>query len=265
MTLRDFEEHRQRAHIVKELGFSVELDGDELRGSAAIVPEMFVPGTSVLRTSILACWTDTIAGIRASGTLTDKTPVTLALDIHLHHPPEGLTEVHLTSRLLKAGSSVVAIEVELLSDHGPLGVGTVTFMAAPAPAITLPPMAELVEHSGDGNSRLALPFADRARCERREAGVAAIPLMEDATNASLTLNGGLLALAVEEAALSALPASTLSSLNLHYLRPVRVGPAVARAVGDRDLARVEVTDAGADDRLAVVATVRAFDATTDHW
>ena len=169
-------------------------------------------------------------------------------------PPTPITD--------RAGSSVVAIEVELLSDHGPLGVGTVTFMAAPARAITLPPMAELVEHSGDGNSRLAMPFADRARCERREAGVAAIPLMEDATNASLTLNGGLLALAVEEAALSALPASTLSSLNLHYLRPVRVGPAVARAIVDRDLARIEVSDAGADDRLAVVATVRAFDAAT---
>jgi acyl-coenzyme A thioesterase PaaI-like protein len=82
--------------------------------------------------------------------------------------------------------------------------------------------------------------------------------MEDGTNASLTLNGGLIALAVEEAALSALPGRTLSSVNLHYLRPVRVGPAVARASAEGDLARVEVSDDGADGRLAVVATVRAF-------
>ena len=79
-------------------------------------------------------------------------------------------------------------------------------------------------------------------------------------NASHTMNGGLLALAVEEAALSALPGTTLSSLTMHFLRPVRVGPAIARAVGGDGLARVEVSDAGADDRIAVSATVRSFDA-----
>jgi hypothetical protein len=35
---------------------------------------------------------------------------------------------------------------------------------------------ELVRLSGDGNGRLAVPFADRARCEREAGGGARIPL-----------------------------------------------------------------------------------------
>ena len=256
----DFEAHRRSEHILRELGFGVRPVGDELTGSAPIVAEMFVPGTEVLRTSILAVWLDTVAGVRAADALAPKAPVTLGLDLHLDRPPVGLTEVHLTSRVLKTGRAVVAIEVELRSDGRPLGFGTASFMAGPAATLELPPMAELAAATNVGLGRLAVPFAERARCEVQGPGVAAIPLLDDGMNASHTMNGGLLALAVEEAALSALPGTTLSSLTMHYLRPVRVGPAIARAVGGDGLARVEVSDAGADDRIAVSATVRSFDA-----
>ena len=45
---------------------------------------------------------------------------------------------------------------------------------------------------------------------------------------------------------------------MRYLRPVRIGPAVASAQVRAGLGRVEVRDAGSDDRLAVAAT-RTFD------
>jgi hypothetical protein len=49
-------------------------------------------------------------------------------------------------------------------------------------------------------------------------------------NASRAINGGMLAVAVEEAALSADPqARWIESMHLRYLRSIRVGPAVARA------------------------------------
>jgi len=44
---------------------------------------------------------------------------------------------------------------------------------------------------------------------------------------------------------------------LRYLRPVRSGPAVATAQVRAGLGRVEVRDAGGDDRPAVTATTRA--------
>lgn len=260
MTAANFEEHRRSEHILRELGFGVWPAGDELIGTASITPEMLVPGTEVLRASILAAWLDTVAGVRAADALAPKAPVTLGLDLHLEAPPERLADVQVRSRLLKTGRSVVVVEIELLGDGTPIGIGTASFMAGPAATLELPPMAELAAHTREGLGRLDVPFAERARCERREPGVAVIPLLPDGTNASLTMNGGLLALAVEEAALSALAGTTLSSFTMHYLRPVRVGPATARAVVRGDVARVEVTDAGADDRLAVAATVRSFGA-----
>jgi acyl-coenzyme A thioesterase PaaI-like protein len=106
--------------------------------------------------------------------------------------------------------------------------------------------------------RLGLPFAERAGCERREPGIAVLPRSEDGLNAAGTVNGGLIALAVEEAALSLTPESTLSTMALRYLRPVRSGPAVATATVRAGLGRVDVRDAGGDDRPAVTATTRAL-------
>jgi acyl-coenzyme A thioesterase PaaI-like protein len=254
----DFQEHRRARNILKELAFAVTPAGAELRGEASVSAEMLVPGTDVLRTSILATWVDTIAGLRAADALAPQVPVTQVLDVQLHRPPAHLAAVRATARPLKAGRSVVVIEVELDADDGPVGLGTVSFMAAPAPVFELPSMAELAAATRTDVGRLAVPFAQRARCVRRDGAVAEIPLREDGRNASMTMNGGLLALAVEEAALCALPGHTLSSLAMHYLRPVRLGPAVATAEAGAVLARVRVHDAGAENRLAVAATVRAF-------
>ena len=84
-----------------------------------------------------------------------------------------------------------------------------------------------------------------------------MPRTPDGLNATGSINGGLLALAIEEAALSLTPGATLCSLALRYLRSVRNGPAVATADVHHGLGRVEVRDAGDDDRLAAVATTRA--------
>jgi acyl-coenzyme A thioesterase PaaI-like protein len=104
---------------------------------------------------------------------------------------------------------------------------------------------------------LAVPLAERAGCHRRAPGVAVLPRSDDGLNAAGSVNGGLIALAVEEAALSLTPGTTLVSMALRYLRPVRSGPAVATAEVLSGLGRVEVRDAGGDDRPAVTAVTRA--------
>jgi hypothetical protein len=45
---------------------------------------------------------------------------------------------------------------------------------------------------------------------------------------------------------------------MRYVRPVRVGPALAEAEVRDGLGNVVVRDAGRDGRLAVIATTRAF-------
>jgi acyl-coenzyme A thioesterase PaaI-like protein len=249
----------QPRHILSELGYELARDGDELLGTAEVVPEMFVPGTASIRTSILATWTDMTCGILAVDIIGPRVPVTLELDVHLYEPAHAHQRINAVGRLLKAGRSVVVLTVDFSGEDGePVGVGTASFMAAPNPALTIPSTDDLLGARVHVGGRLTVPLAERAGCRRVAPGVAEQPKTDEGLNSSKTLNGGLLALAIEEAALSLTPGTTLSSLAMRYLQPVRIGPAVATAEVRAGLGRVEVRDAGNDDRLSVVATTRVF-------
>jgi acyl-coenzyme A thioesterase PaaI-like protein len=114
-----------------------------------------------------------------------------------------------------------------------------------------------MEPPADGEL-LAVSFVEHAGIEVVEPGVAVVPNGPASRNSWDTLNGGVLAVGIEEAALSLTPGQSLSLLALHYLQPVRVGPAVARAEVRNGVGRIEVRDAGVGDRLAAVATTRTF-------
>jgi acyl-coenzyme A thioesterase PaaI-like protein len=245
-------------HIMRDLGFAVGGTSDEMRGSGHVVEQMWVPGTKALRTSILAAWADMVAGYIAIGLFEPGVPVTLDLDVHLHRPAIGIDEVGMVARVQKAGRSVSVLSIDMFGDGAAFGFGHATFMAAPNPSLRMPTVVRDEGLLHVHPSRLEVPFAERAGCERVAPGLASIPLRPDGLNASGTLNGGLLALAVEEAALSVEPGATLASLSMRYVQPVRVGPAVARANVADGLASVVVRDAGRDDRLAVIATTRTF-------
>jgi acyl-coenzyme A thioesterase PaaI-like protein len=220
---------------------------------------MWAPGTESLRTSILAAWTDHAAGYLSIDLLGPRIPTTLELDVHLYQPAPGRGTVHAVARTIKAGRAVVVLTVEFSDDDGePIAVGTGSFMAVPDPNATLPAIVAQPEALGDPQARLRVPLAERARCQHREPGVVELPRSSDGLNSAGTINGGLIAVAVEEAALSVTPGATLASMALRYLRPARVGPAVATADVLAGLGRVEVRDAGNEDRLAVVATTRTF-------
>jgi len=68
-----------RRHILTELGFTTGRAGDEMHGTASIAPQMHVPGTRQLRTSILATWADNLAGLLAVDAMAPRVPVTLEL------------------------------------------------------------------------------------------------------------------------------------------------------------------------------------------
>lgn len=245
-------------HLMSELGFAMRHVGSELVGTAPVIEEMCVPGTAHLRTSILATWADHLAGLLAAQAMTPRVPVTLQLDVDLIAPAPGSGIVRGKGRVLKTGRSVFFADVEFDADDGEaFAIGTGCFMAAPDAALNLPPKLSL-EHAAPVQS-LSMPLAQRAGCQRLEPGTAALPRSDDGLNSSNTVNGGLLALVVEEAVLSLSPGATLSSLNLRYLRPVRVGPAVATARTTAGLGQIEVRDAGNGDRLSLLATARLFD------
>jgi acyl-coenzyme A thioesterase PaaI-like protein len=245
-----------RRHIITELGFTTALVGDEMHGTAPVTTQMHVPGTGHLRTSILATWADNLAGLLAVVALAPRVPVTLELDVHLYRPAPGDGVVRGVGRTVKAGRSVFVASVEFTSGLGePVAVGAGSFMAAPDPAVTMR-ASPGADPPPDG--RLTMPFAERAGCERQRPGVAVLPRSEDGLNSSNTVNGGLIALAAEEAVLSLAPGATLCSLGLRYLQAVRAGPVVATARIRDGLGQVELRDAGNGGRLAVTATARTF-------
>lgn len=257
------------AHIVHELGFHVVPEGDGLRGQATVSPHMLVPGTDVLRTSILATWTDLICGLPVVDVFLPRVPTTLSLEVHVLQPQPAPAQVIGHSRLVKVGRSVVVVHVDFTDGEGRrIAIGSASFMAVPDPTVLMPDEHRDIAARPFSTTRLAVPFAERARCRREGAGVAVLPRSEDGLNSSQTVNGGLIALAIEEAVLCAgepdRPIGALASMAMHYLRPIRRGPAVATADVSGSAAgaigTVEVRDAGGEHRLAVHAVTRLFPA-----
>lgn len=239
-----------------ELGLVIDEVDDELHGRADVVANMWAPGTESLRASILVTWADTILGLLAVRALAPRVPVTLELDIHLFESICGTPTIELIARVTKLGSTVQVVSVDIRSNGERAGFGHSLFMASPDPRVSMPPGNWALERFASRRGVLTRPLAERVGCVRTGPGTAELPLGPSLLNQSKSMNGGLLAVVVEEAALSArnIPTS-LMSLQMRYLRPVRSGPAVARADVQGDLGEIEVTDA-ATGTLAVVATAR---------
>ena len=247
--------------IFKEFGLTLEADGDDLVGKAGVVPHMLVPGTDILRLSVLAVWADTIIGLIAMQAIAPRVPTTLELDVHVYAPIRNCKSVSMRARLAKSGSSVLVFTVDFADGEAgrPLGFGHSMFMALPDPNISIPPGDWALRRFSRTSGELLQPLAERVHCERLEAGVATLPWASDTQNTARAINGGILAIAIEEATLSlGTGQQTLSSLIVRYLRSVRTGPAIARAQATDGLGQVEVIDAS-NNALAVAATIRLFD------
>jgi uncharacterized protein (TIGR00369 family) len=119
-------------------------------------------------------------------------------------------------------------------------------LQAPAGPDPVLPLLEFFGIRAHGDAAVALEINDRVR------------------NPWGILHGGATAVLVDAASAYAVGEdATTADVTMHFLRPGRVGPAVARAsvIGERadgHVVRVEVVDAGADDRVMAVAvsTVR---------
>ena len=247
----------RRPHILQELRFAVRPDGEELHGTASVTPYMHVPGTACLRASILASWTDMLLGLLSMRAFTGRVSVTLELDVHLYRPAPGSGTVTAVARQVKAGRSVFAGEVEFADAHGEaFGFSAASFMVAPDTTLRPPRLSSLDVPPHE--TGLRVPLAERADCKRQAPGVAVLHKSEDGLNGAKTVHGGLIALAAEEAVLSLVPGTSLSSLALRYLQPVRVGPTVATASLREGLGRVSLRDSGSGDRLAATGTTRTF-------
>ncbi len=236
-------------HVVGEV-----VDLDHLRGPIGSV-----------RAGALLTMADTVggmcAGLAALPGWVVSTNLMLQTVPTLHRGP-----LALDARVLRVGRNAVVTQVQI-RDHGDddtlIADGVLTSAVLqpeggppdfPRPMVLQPPEApepsppllEFFGIRGHGAEAVALEINDRVR------------------NPWGILHGGATAVLVDAAATHAIGAdATTTDVVLHFLRPGRVGPAVARATvlgerADGHVVRVEVVDSGADDRMMAfgVATVR---------
>lgn len=241
-------------HIVPELGLTVELDGPRGLGRAVVVPEMCVPGSSALRTSVLATWADVVTGIMCIAGVAPRIPLTLDLEVQVVAPPLAGDTVTVEADIVKRGRTIMVTEARFVVEGAaaPAAFALASFIASPDPDHVFPP--DFRPPVGTQPGRLTMPFAERAGCKVAAPGTAEVPRTPGGLNSAGGIQGGLIALAAEEAVASLADDPVfLRSLAVRYLRPFAIGPAraTARRHGDTGLVRLE--DAGAE-KLSGLAT-----------
>jgi uncharacterized protein (TIGR00369 family) len=236
-------------HVVGEV-----VDLDHLRGPIGSV-----------RAGALLTMADTVggmcAGLAALPGWVVSTNLMLQTVPTVHSGP-----LALDARVLRVGRNAVVTQVQI-RDHGDddalIADGVLTSAVLqpeggppdfPRPMVLRPPDAP----------EPSLPLLEFFGIRAHGAEAVALEINDRVRNPWGILHGGATAVLVDAAATHAVGAdATTTDVVLHFLRPGRVGPAVARATvlgerADGHLVRVEVVDAGADERVMAfgVATVR---------
>ena len=214
------------SHFIGELGLTHWVDRDVSYGKADITAEMRVPGTSFVRIGILATFADLVAGQPPSGAMNPTTD----LSVHIDRPTE-MSTVHLESRVVKAGATLVVIETRLTADHlaVPFATSLATFMNR---------KIQVTGRAGQHSVRLSQPVAERIGAHVTGPGTVEMMIRDDVGNSFGTVQGGVLAVLAELAAESAVGQDepfVLTDLDARYLNRVKVGPveAVAEVLIDR--------------------------------
>ena len=255
------------AHFSRDLRLWIERDRDGSRCGFEVVPEMLGP-TGVVRTGLLATLVDTAGGEGAIRAAKPNWVATSDLVLHGIRPVvQGIVQTRIL--LLRRTRSTVVLEVELSVGDEAVGLATMTFAVLEAQTE--------VQRMGTGSyaprTDFALPGSGlTARIDEtlgvctldRAAGIVELPLTSYVANSLGALQGGaaalLLELGGEAAGSEALGQDvTTRDLAVNYLRLLRKGPArtrarVLRVRRNEALVRVELRDAGDEDRLCTVAT-----------
>jgi uncharacterized protein (TIGR00369 family) len=226
---------------------------DHLRGAGGSV-----------RAGALLTMADTIGGMCAGLTALPGWVVSTNLMLRTV-PGAHVGPLALESTVLRAGRKAIVTQVEI-RDSGagdvPVADGVLTSAVLepeggppdfPRPMQLVPPVSD----------EPILPLLEFFSVGAHAQGVA-LPITDRVRNPWGILHGGATAVLVDAAGTHAIGEGAVTAdVALHFMRPGRVGPAVARptVVGERadgHVVRIEVVDAGADDRLMAVAvtTVR---------
>jgi acyl-coenzyme A thioesterase PaaI-like protein len=188
--------------------------------------------------------------------------------------------VIVSSRLVRAGATIIVIGVDVLDGHGSdapeggraCGSGLMTFSRIPASAsaVKVNPFTNIGVRTSNAleHSWLDVPLHDKIglRVVDAAAGVVEVDKSDYVRNSFGTINGGAICMVFEAAAELAARAAAgdrpyvAADLSVHYLAQTRTGPArtscrVLRHDASHAVCELTLVDAGSDDLLLALATV----------
>ena len=257
-------------HLLRDLRLSFAHDelGVSSRAWLPVVPEI-CNDAGFARAGVLATLVDVIGGGLAAAAAHPNWIATADLTLHTVAGAEPGTTVEARGRTLRAGRTTVVLEVDLVDDtQRELGLATMSFSVLPRRDAN----PDILEVATPGPTTMAAsesglrnPIADVLEVRVLDAATGAIelPVTDWARNSMGAMQGGVVALVADLAAEQALRAATgravtVADLHLVYLGFGRVGPIRTRVdVLAPDTARVEIIDAGAEDRRMTIASVVA--------
>lgn len=270
-------------HLLAHLGVQVEeAEQGRTRGRMVVRDDHLGPA-GVAPAGQIATFVDLAGGVAAANS-SEAPVVTADLSLRLVRAVAA-GELRGSARILRSGRRAVITEVLLSDPEGvAVGIGTMTSAKLPVPEGQREREASWRGHADredrdhrpvwdvDPESAPAgVPLFDHLGVQTVAAGdgdgACRAELRPDLVNGAGMLHGGMGALLVDRAATVACGAEEgeavhVEDVTLYYLAPGRRGPFVATArrwgtAEGRTAARVDVVDAGAEDRLVVagLATV----------
>jgi uncharacterized protein (TIGR00369 family) len=265
-------------HLLRDLRFTFEHDPDRTRSRAwmPVVAELCTDQGGA-RAGALATLVDVIGGGLAASAAAPGWIATADLTLGVVGAARAGSVVEARAQVLRAGRTTVVIEVALV-DEAARDVGIATMSFAVLPRRDTNPVADDL-HAGPptmatAESGLSGLLLDKIGLEVRDAarGVVEVPVVDWALNSMGAMQGGVVATVADAAAETALRAATgrplvVTDLYVTYLGFGRVGPVrseveVLGTSAGHGAARVELVDAGAENRRMTVVHAVATEGRT---
>jgi uncharacterized protein (TIGR00369 family) len=264
-----------KAHLLRDLRLSLTFQDPECATvRAPVIPEVCSDSGSI-HVGVLATLTDVLGGFLAMETFSPDWMATANLSIHsTGRMSSGI--VSATGRVLRSGRSTATVSAEIFSDDGAavqatglVGCAMITYSKIEGlragPGAGLDKTRQVDFQWPGGGSGMERHVIDQTGLQflGEKPGGLVLNMTEYIRNSFGSLQGGMIAMMADIAGQSAARAAsgcrmTTVDLILHYLSPGRFGPfttevQVLRSNRVSALSRVEVKDAGDDDRIIAVA------------
>ena len=256
-------------HLLSDLGLEIDRRGGDLCVRLS-VSEPLLDASGAVRAGVLGLALDVFAGTVAVDAARPDWALTSELAVH-RLAAGGGDRLEVRGRVLRSGRTQLLVEADVRGDDVAVAFGQIGFTRVPRRDDTPDPPRDdqSVFRFGPGGAQLAEPLLDALHVVVRDepGGELELPLSPYVRNSVGGLQGGVTTVLADAAASAAAasrlgPSARVEELSTRYLALGREGPVrsrvrALRASDGEALLRVELRDAGRDDRLVAVAVASA--------